>query len=301
MAAPTDAVATPTHEEEMDERNEEDMADNDGSKAKEEKRLRELIDRNLGFGTRVFCFNKNNKTTMQCQCLSILCNNEKYCEAVAEFQLMFENFDFADRKKIVIEWMRGNANEAIRKKYRIPFILHAEDNSSDYLLLRNTLICSNAMMDVLSKGYKWWKDCVDHNKNMTLPMHKLTGKMSNKRRSFLSNFEEDLIDHFEELKLEAEPIATRYVREVTGETTLRDKDDTALFLPSFFTQRNCYAKFCLEKCGMKISTTYTGTVLKTPVVTGEQRPSPSWAAYCTFWKDRYPTLKVRKPTEEICL
>jgi hypothetical protein len=41
---------------------------------------------------------------------------------------------------------------------------------------------------------------------------------------------------------------------MNGETTLRDSDDTMLYLPSYFTQRNCYAKFCLEKRGMKVTT-----------------------------------------------
>ena len=157
------------------------------------------------------------------------------------------------------------------------------------------------MQALLGKGRDWWKSCTDHNKNMTLPNHKLTGRPSNKRRRFLQDFEEQLTEHFEELKREAEPIATRYVREITGETSLRDDNDELLFLPPYLTVRGCYAKFCFEKRGVKISTTNKGAVKKSPAKTGDDVQSvPAWSAYCTYWKDRYPTLKVRKPTEDIC-
>jgi hypothetical protein len=71
---------------------------------------------------------------------------------------------------------------------------------------------------------------------------------SNRKRGFQEAFDKNLEEHFECLKKEAEPIATRYVRETTGETTLRDKDDYLLFLPSYYSVRSCYAKFCLEHC-----------------------------------------------------
>ncbi|KAG7348931.1 hypothetical protein IV203_011528 [Nitzschia inconspicua] len=92
--------------------------------------------------------------------------------------------------------------------------------------------------------------------------------MSNKKRKFLEDFEKTLEEHLEELQREAEPIATRYVREVTGETTLRDGDGGLIYLPPFFTVRKCYANYCYQKRGI-----LAGPLSK---------------------------LKMRKPTRDIC-
>ena len=267
----------------------------------DEEALRKLTEKNLQLGNSLHCIQKNKKKEMQCNCFKVFRETKAYCQAVAELQLMFSKLGFVGQKKIVIEWMRGNSHGGSNKHvFRMPFILHPNDNAQDYATLRETFICQNAMMTVLSKGYRWWRDCVTHHKNMTLPQHKLTGKVSNKRRKFLADFEDDLEKHFQQLEKEAEPIATRYVREVTGETTLRDNDDTMMYLPSYYTQRNCYAKFCLEERGMRISTTNKGAVKATPVTEGVERTIPSWSAYCTHWQQHYPKLKVRKPTEDIC-
>jgi hypothetical protein len=73
-----------------------------------------------------------------------------------------------------------------------------------------------------------------------------------------------------------------------------------MYLPSFFTKRNSYAKFCLEKRGVKITTNNKGSISTTPAVEGVEKLTPSWSAYCTYWNNHYPNLKVRKPTEDIC-
>jgi hypothetical protein len=80
-------------------------------------------------------------------------------------------------------------------------------------------------------------------------------------------------------------LTTRYVLEETGDVTLRDTQDV-LYLPSFFTVRGCYAKFCLEKRGISISTTNKGNVKKKAAIDGADviNAVASWGAYCQFWK-----------------
>jgi hypothetical protein len=160
---------------------------------------------------------------------------------------MFETIGYEAQKTTVIEWLRYAPLVAKSRELRIPFILGSDNVPEIFGELRDAKICSHALMSLLGKGFRWWKNCLDHNDNMTRPMH---------------------TDHFEQLKKEAEPIATRSVRETTGETTLRDTKDF-LFLPSYFTVRGCYAKFCLDKRGVRISTTNKGTVKKTPAIDGE--------------------------------
>jgi hypothetical protein len=153
-------------------------------------------------------------------------------------------------KKIVIEWRCSSG------RIFIPFILSPNDDPEDYNELKDLAICHN------SKRKTFWKSCVDHNSARTIPCHKLKRKTSNKKRKFLEDYEESLNEHFDELVKEAEPIATRYVREVTGETTLRDSKDDLVYLPSFFTVCNCYAKYCLEKRSLRITTNNKGNVIK---------------------------------------
>ena len=230
--------------------------------------MESMINRNKSLAARPTCFDFTRKRACKCRCLEVMVDREDYCQAIAEYQIMFSRLHWAEQKKTVIEWMRVMPDGASKISYRIPFILDASHSPEDFLELRKATICANSLMNLLNKGYDWWKTCMDHYKNMTMPSHRLCGRISNNKRKFLSEFEEDLISHFEELKKEAEPIATRYVREATGESTLRDANDKLVFLPSYLTVRGCYARFCWEKRGIKISTTNNGTVEKTAVVDG---------------------------------
>ena len=269
-----------------------------------EELLNEKVVLNESLGSKLFCWDSNHKKDLSCSCLRILHGRRDYCQAVGEFQVMFDSLSFTEKKKVVIEWMRNLPDDDggnTIQEYRIPYILHANADLEQYQDLRNKRICVTAMRALLGKGRDWWKSCVDHHKSMTLPNHKLTGKISNKKRKFLGDFQEQLEEHFEELQREAEPIATRYVREVTGETSLRDDQDDLLFLPPYLTVRGCYAKFCFEKRGVKITTTNKGNVKKAAAAgEGEPKSVPSWQAYVKYWKEKHPLLKVRKPTEDIC-
>jgi hypothetical protein len=155
-------------------------------------------------------------------------------------------------------------------------------------------------MDLLLKGLRFWKSCVHHHTSNTIPSHKLKGKLPNNKRKFLEDYQESLNEHFEELEKEAEPIATRYVRELTGETTLRDRQDDLVYLPSFFSVRKCYGKYCLEKRGVIVTTNNKGKVIKKAATGDVVNNVPCWTAYCRYWKDQYPNMKVRKPTQDIC-
>ncbi len=137
--------------------------------------LTRKIQRNFDLAERDNCQNKHTKRVLQCRCLGVLDGREEFCQAVAEYQVMFQELGYVEQKKIVLEWMRSNSNEGTRKFYRIPFILEPSDDASLYTELKNTTICANAMMDLFDRGYKWWKSCLHHYNNTTLPSHKLKG------------------------------------------------------------------------------------------------------------------------------
>lgn len=269
-------------------------------------KLQELTQRNLDLGSRISCFNKNARTQQKCNCLGVLKDNIRYCQAVAEWQLMFHRDNFTESKKVVIEWMRNHPNQGDQKRFRIPFILQPDEDPLFYAVLRKSLVCSNAMMDLLDRSYNWWRSCAHHHRTMTIPGHASVGRVANNKRKFLELYQDDLQAHFQEIKAEAEPIATRTVRDATGTTTVRDADEEVLYLPPYISKRGCYAKFCLEKRGVLITTTNKGAIKKAPQNAADHGDDaalnsvPCWTAYRKFWSDRYPKLKVRKPTEDIC-
>jgi hypothetical protein len=266
--------------------------------------LNELISYNQTLANRPCCFNTvQGKGSHTCSCLSALENgkDDSFYEAVAEYQYMFGSLNKDDQKKMVIEWMRNMPATGIQKKkkmFSIPFLLHEDDNSDEYHNLRISKICTSAMLDLLGKRRRWWFVCREHAKNNTLPSHALKGRTPNNKRKWNTLFEEDLKTHFEQLKQEAEPVATGVVRELTGETNLRDAVDADYFPPSV-SKRSCYGRFCLER-GWRISSSNKGTIQKTPIEGLDQQEIPSLTSYNSFWEKHYDKLKVRKPTEDIC-
>lgn len=274
-------------------------------KGKEKKTDEELVKLLTKFNFDVlaskdFCNDKFKGGKLKCNCLSILAEGEDniFCQAVAEYQLVFGRQKGEEQKRLVIEWMRSNLNVR-HKRYRIPFITSSDDDPEDYIPLKEATACPSAIMELLGKGRRWWNTCKEHADRNTLPSHKSKGKISNNKRKFNTGYAQALKDHFELLKKEAEPVATGWVREKTGETTLRDANDEVLYLPPSMTKRGCYAKFCLER-GVLIKTTNKGNPKQTPIDGVTSLPCPSWTAYRSFWDKHYKLLKVRRPVEDIC-
>jgi len=170
--APPPPPMDPDEEEETTEENAEGIEDG-------ESKLQKLSQKNLELGRRLSCFNRNTKTHLQCNCLSVLKDNVRYCQAVAEYQLMFRAKSSTEGKKILIEWMRSRT----QRNFRIPFILHQEDDADYYTELRNALICSNSLMDLLDRSTNWWRSCAFHHRTMTIPEHKLEKSPTTKESS----------------------------------------------------------------------------------------------------------------------
>jgi hypothetical protein len=101
------------------------------------------------------------------------------------------------------------------------------------------------------------------------------------------------------MKEEAEPIATGVVRELSGETTLRDADCDVDYLPPHVSKRSCYGRFCLNR-GWLITSTNKGVAKSEPLIGREQQEIPSLTAYMSFWDKHYKNLKVRRPTKDVC-
>ena len=68
--------------------------------------------------------------------------------------------------------------------------------------------------------------------------HSLEGKDGNRKRNPEGEMMAESCNHFTVLQGYAEPQATWYVREVTGEVTERDNDEKAGYLPTSISKAN---------------------------------------------------------------
>ncbi len=102
-------------------------------------------------------------------------------------------------------------------------------------------------MAVCGIGQERWSNIIGHSKkSATVKVH---GNSNNSNATINSDSPviRNLAEHFEKLESMAEVIATRTVREITGEVLLRDTSDTKKYLPPWMTndkaglsQRLCF-------------------------------------------------------------
>ena len=190
---------------------------------------------------------------LNCNCLSILRDGpywKAFGNAVAQWQVYFGSMEGEDQKKLAIGWSQAHYPDDVdgrvhNKRFPIPFLLSDKDKPEEYGELRQSKVCVSSLLDLIGKGKDWWRSCTKHAMANMLPSHKLIGRVSNNKRKFDELWGEALDNHFQDLKKEAAPLATRLVREKTGQNTLRDhQDDTLLLGPDRSSKRRCYAQFC---------------------------------------------------------
>jgi hypothetical protein len=96
-----------------------------------------------------------------------------------------------------------------------------------------------------------------------------------------------LIEFFVEIKEFAEPSATRFVHEKTGES-LPSKDDTELeYLPTSLLRLKQYQWYARTR-GWEATTNNIGAVKPTPCAGKTQQHLCSWPSFFYYWKTNYP-------------
>jgi hypothetical protein len=162
--------------------------------------------------------------------------------------------------------------------------------------------CKSALLSLLGVGWKWFNTCRAFVEEGVMPTHGLCGKESNRKRKFVEEEEADLEAFMENLKQFAEPSATRFVREATGQIETHDTDDDALCLGSSWTKRDCYKRCCLER-GYDAETSSIGVTKLIAISLDpdeEKKSCLGWTTFYDYWKKAYPKLRVSKPAEDIC-
>ncbi|CAB9531119.1 hypothetical protein SEMRO_3257_G345920.1 [Seminavis robusta] len=185
-----------------------------------------------------FCFDLINKPGRRttCTCLQDLGeqidDEEVGLEACAKSLFLFCKLDYAERKRMVKEWIRSGLAAQLMFQG-----MQRETTTRVFLLPGSTtrLICRNALCQFIGYGQKSWKGVVKLVKSGDDPVHGLKNKVGNK----LNSKSMDLFHvFFTSMKEHALPRATKIVRTemVDGVNTLvelreEEKDIVELHRP----------------------------------------------------------------------
>jgi hypothetical protein len=195
-----------------------------------------------------------NRKLLKCSCLAILNTagdltgdipTKLYQKAVAHFQLYFGELKKYEQQRKVMDWIRYGGMTQIQP-FLLPYLAPPNTDMASLKDIDAHRICISALMSLLGIGYAWFSTCPTFVKEGVMPTHGLCGKQSNRKRKFAEEGEADLQAFMDNLKQFAEPSATRFVQEATGQIEIRDTEDDALYLGSSWTQRDCYKQYCHE-------------------------------------------------------
>jgi hypothetical protein len=227
------------------------------------------------------CRDKQRGSNLLCSCLSIFRKEEEaweypLAEMVARYMVFFARLSKPEQQRTVIDWIRYSlGNSGARKtdsemRFLLPIIANADeldetdDDCVQFKAARDLAmeyrVCYSAMLTIVGYSWRFWRRCKSAACSGVLPVHGLTNRRSNHRISLEGEIE--LQCFFDEMVALAEPLPTRFVREITGELTTRDTNTELKQLASSFSKRGLYSAFSYEQ-GWAITSTAKGTVIKT--------------------------------------
>jgi hypothetical protein len=156
-----------------------------------------------------------------------------------------------------------------------------EDNGARVIAiqaLNQHKICKNALMELIFARKKWWGTCRDHLRKGTVPVHGLKGQQSNRKRKFRYGEEAHLIEFFAKIKEFAEPSATRFVLEKTGEWSTHNDDTELDYLPPSLSRMKLYQRYASTR-GWDANTNNIGTIEPTPCPGETQLRLCTWPTF----------------------
>jgi hypothetical protein len=163
-------------------------------------------------------------------------------------------------------------------------------------------VCKDAILILLDYGRKKWKTCQAVLDNR-LAEHGNKGRLCGPGKSFASEVKTDLHEYFHQMQQFASPKTTRFVREETG-TGLRDGKENLLELPTCWSKRAMYGRFCFVR-GCVVSCTHNGNTKTTPRTdeqweAGNEKRICSWRSFLTVWDINYPLVQIKSASADIC-
>ncbi len=175
------------------------------------------------FATPEVCYNLQGGSHRKCKCLHVL-RDVTIRTAVAKWCVQFSEMKETEQNQIILDWVRYSrlANPTKNKKMKtflIPY--HADEVNNEALEPLQHAICTSAIMAICGIGDGRWSAIIGQSmKSATTKPH---GNASNNNAKIPHDnpVVRNLTDHFAKVETMAEVIATRFVRELSGEVTLR--------------------------------------------------------------------------------
>ena len=218
--------------------------------------------------------------------------------------MFFAELKETEQNQIVLDWVRyarlSNATNNTRIKcYLIPY--HANEVNNEALEPLKEAVCTCAIMAVCGIGQERCSNIIGHSKkSATVKVH---GNSNNSNATINSDSPviRNLAEHFEKLESMAEVIATRTVREMTGEVLLRDTSDTKKYLPAWMTKQDSYRDYAL-KSGYEVTFNNRSHAISKWVGIGPEpeRGIISFTRFCQYWKEHHGNIVVSIPSKDIC-
>ena len=258
------------------------------------------------------CVTSNNGRTTNCGCVVDIRDDETLYKNLENCLLEYNAYDNKNRtlfiQGIVLQGYILKQRRKAREKWAPEFHPKGvlDDNHSQYFF------CRNGIQKLFCLGYRKWKSLTEQVK---LPKLKKHANIGNKNASF--QYESEVLNFLMEVAHEdGESQATRFVREMTG-IGIRNEEKFGVTLPPYHTKRKLYQKYCWEN-GWHVKSANNGEYPKLRDFPkrpndDEMGPLALWPSgnmcypVCSFftfrrlWKNNFPLLKIRPPSEDICL
>ena len=239
------------------------------------------------------------KGNLSCNCLGVL-KDDNLRGDVASYLLEWGMKPYREQTQVLVDWTRyANPSASNPRCFLLPYVPNA--NQVLPAGISNHRICVSALFTLMGFGGGRWKTIKYLATAGGDAVHGLEGKGGNRKRNPEGEMISDLRDHFTVLEGFAEPQATRYVREVTGEVTERDNDEKAVYLPTSMSKAHCYRRYCHDR-GYKVKTNNKGIrrMEERSDFNGDRKDCIPYTSYMRYWTSEYPHLKVGNPSEDIC-
>jgi hypothetical protein len=263
------------------------------------------------------CYNLKNKTTTKCNCTT------KIADVVDDMTELLTSFGSKPKRERRI-WIASQIEAQMAcidtaRNIKKASKMNVNIGSCHYAIWlsdeRSVSLCVNTFRHVFGiTGAEQWSKLMEDVKQhgaSKLPGHGNIGNKHRSENSPLGKSKGPVERHLKKLQDDyGQVTATRFVREQTGLTT-RDDNDDYVELPSHFSKRKIYEQFCFEM-GWKAKPSAKGgygrvTDYKPREVDdtlwpegSESLPVPSWKGFNDIWDDKFPNLKIRSPSEDIC-
>jgi hypothetical protein len=211
---------------------------------------------------------------------------------------------------VVVHLIPSKKTSENKRPYHLPVRGRIEDEGPVADALRTPYpICQSALQKILGYGRRKFRSLQKAAQTNVAPTDWRRGKPPN--NALKPDFEEDIHSFFCEILELAAPRATRIVQDETG-AGLRDVDVELKELPTYYTKRQIYYRYCHERGHKAELKEYKGNLKYSLREHDDDKEVPlwptgsvatkiiAWSSFRNFWARNYSNLILPNPRQDIC-